>query len=342
MWSAALLAVAASFAQDAGLLQNGGFEQLGGERPARWDIFVAPFPVQAKGAAPSPDEVPTARVSREPHEGSYCVVLHSPEAYPLEPYNNWSQNILGKHSGKKLKLSGWLKTENAEGAALWAQCWQREPLHVAYVANTGESSPVYGTSDWQEVSIEFEVPSATDFLTVRCVLRGAGKAWFDDVRLEEVKETPTPSPEEKKEEPKAEEEKLAEAKAPEADTATAEEDSDAAATMKESTPAPAPEPAPKAEAKPAAKAPEPEAAAPAADTAAIEAELARLRKANASLQDELGSMRSDNKALVQNLTTLQEQIRSLQDMLRGEEPRPKAGDPIPPLVPMDFEAPGNP
>jgi hypothetical protein len=333
MIAAAAIAVFAALAQDAGLLQNGGFEELGGDRPARWDVFVAPFPVQSKGAPSAADEVPTARVSRETHDGSYCVVLHTPTAYPIEPYNNWSQNILGRHSGKRLRLSGWLKTEHAEGAALWAQCWKREPLHVAHVANTAEEMPVYGSTDWQEVSVEFDVPEGIDFLTVRCVLRGAGKAWFDDVKLEEVKE---------EEQEAASAETEADAMTEEGPEEGEEEEApEAAATMKESTPSRQAaaegkrERAPVQEASPA---PVPVAAP---DTAAIEAELARLRAANASLQDALTSMRSDNQALVESLSTLQAQIRSLQDMLHGKEPEVKPGEPIPPLVPMEFETPGQ-
>jgi len=174
----ALLALAGEI----NLIANGGFEELSGDRPARWDVFVAPYPAQADDDV----EPPAARSSQEAAEGNYAVMLHNPQAYPSEPYNNWSQNVVGDYGGKTLTLTGHVRTEDAEaGAGLWVQCWRKNPLRVVAIANTATGYPLYGTTPWTPVEAELTVPEGTELLTVRCVLKGSGKAWFDEIALHE-------------------------------------------------------------------------------------------------------------------------------------------------------------
>lgn len=343
-----LLAVAAFAADTPPMLANGGFEQLQGERPVRWDIFIAPYPQASVAPA-----LPTARISREAQAGDYCAVLETPLQYPNEPYNNWSQNIIGRYGGQRLRVSGWIKTENADGAAIWVQCWRRDPLRVAHVANTGDTVPIYGTTDWQQVSLEFDVPEQTSFLTLRCVLKGGGKAWFDEVILEPAPE-PEPEPEaiatpEKPTPPTppvadADATDAAEPASPKAEPAVAAE-VEAPATMVES-PDPEFSAAEDTGAAEEAAAEPSTAEAPVAppDTAAIEAEIARLREANAALNGALGAVQSDNRELLKQLATLQEQLVALQEALKpagaarsGQEQPPTSASAPPPLVPRDYK-----
>lgn len=321
------------------MIANGGFEQLQGERPVRWDIFIAPYPQASVSPA-----LPTARISREAQAGEYCAVLETPLPYPNEPYNNWSQNIIGRYGGQRLRVSGWIKTENADGAAIWVQCWRRDPLRVAHVANTGDATPLYGTTDWQQVSLEFDVPDQTAFLTLRCVLKGGGKAWFDEVLLEPAPE-PEPEPGDiaKPEAPALPEPPVADAG--EADAPAPEE---TAAAAPEAEPAPVSPEAPATmvespaqEDAPLDTAEEPAETIP--DTTAIEAEIERLRAANAELNGALGAVQDDNRALLKQLATLQEQLIALQQALQPaapQRPAPAADAPAPdgppPLVPRDY------
>jgi hypothetical protein len=188
-WIAGLLITsmaACAVAQTLNLVANPGFETLTGTMPARWHVFVAP----KEGAV--------GKLSGAAHQGQRAVVLHTPTPYASEPINNWSQNILLELGGKKLKASAAIKVENAQEAALWVQCWQKKPLKVLHVVHTGLEQPLYGSQDWQDVWMEFDVPEGTAFLTLRCVLKGAGTAWFDDIALEEVL---PPKVEKKDEEP---------------------------------------------------------------------------------------------------------------------------------------------
>ena len=175
------------------LLRNPGFEEPEGAQPASWHVFVE----AREGAYAQLD-------TQNACEGKTCVVLHNPDTYAKDPCNNWSQNILENSGGKKLVLGCKIKTENAGGAALWLQCWRKDPWGVTLAASTSERFPVAGTKDWTAVALKTTVPQDTDFMVVRCVLKGAGTAWFDDVRLVEddsAKDAP-PSKDRMPEDPK--------------------------------------------------------------------------------------------------------------------------------------------
>jgi len=163
---------------DDNLIPNPGFEDLSGSMPARWDVFVQP----ADGA--------TGRLVDDAHAGKYAVQLQTATPYPQDPANNWSQNLVGDFGGKRLRISGYIKVSEVEDAAIWVQCWRKEPWRVLQVFSTSTRAPVYGTKDWDETFIEFDVPQNTDYLTVRCVIKGSGTATFDDLSLVEIGEAP--------------------------------------------------------------------------------------------------------------------------------------------------------
>lgn len=311
MWAALCLLLAAPFAEEpVELISNGGFERLRGASPEAWDLFVAPLD---ESTASDGTPAPSARVARDASTGEYCVELSTPTPYPREPYNNWSQNLFGAFAGKRLKLSAAIRTDNADGAALWVQCWKRQPLHVLQVANTALQNPMTGTHPWTRHELEFEVPAGTDFLTVRCVLKGAGTAWFDELSLVESPPLPAPEPdtgvEAKAQEPNQappEEDKNQQEQALKADTQTIESSIPTEASV-------------------------------------IEAELARLKEANVLLAEALDSMQSDRVQLVQELLALQTQMQALQEALPAAIAKEKSAPPTlapgtksPPLVPLDF------
>jgi hypothetical protein len=178
----ALVCISAFTAPAENLLANPGFEDLAGDRPARWDVFVQPKP----GAE--------AAISDIAHGGAYSIRLHTPTPYEKEPVNNWSQNLIADFGGQTLEISGFIRVQEAKEAALWIQLWRKRPWGVLGAHSTSVDSPVYGTAEWQEVRMSVEVPKGTDFVTIRCVLLGTGSAWFDDLSVTRVeagaKDTP--------------------------------------------------------------------------------------------------------------------------------------------------------
>lgn len=296
LWVAYILL--ASSAAGGNLLANPGFEELSGEEPARWNCYVAPM----EGAF--------GRLDDTAHEGKYAVMLHIPTPYEKDPANNWSQNVIGDFAKKKLRLSAFIKTKDASEAAVWVQCWRKDPWGVLLAMSTSQDAPVYGTHDWERVEMSIDAPENTDFLTVRCVLKGTGTAWFDDIRIEQLEEAKKeekipPAPEHAKSAP-------------------------ASVTPKE-PPAPAKAPA------------ESKTAAPCDDRRVkeMESELSQLRESNKDLKDTLGHIRTTNKELVRELSALQGQLKDLQQQLRTtpQPPESKAeasigeGPRTPPLVP---------
>jgi hypothetical protein len=167
----AAIALAAAAAAGENLLANPGFESAAHDQPDQWSVYVMPH----EGAF--------ARADRAARSGDFAALLHTPTPYAQDPANNWSQNITGDFAGKTLQAGAWIRTEAAGGAAIWVQCWKRNPLRLLHTANSATRDPVRGTQGWREVSMPVEVPEGTAFLTLRCVIQGTGSAWFDDLRL---------------------------------------------------------------------------------------------------------------------------------------------------------------
>ncbi|MBI4560175.1 MAG: hypothetical protein HY706_21490 [Candidatus Hydrogenedentes bacterium] len=161
------------------LLKNPSFEEVESGYPAHWRQSVSPM----EGAYARLDDTGG-------FEGSRCVALHNPRSYEKEPANNWSQNLVSDYIGMELTLSGSVKTTDVTEAALWLQCWQRDPARILRVFSTGDNSRLTGTKDWTTVTTRAKVPVGTDFLVVRCVLKGQGTAWFDGIALAATDEPP--------------------------------------------------------------------------------------------------------------------------------------------------------
>ncbi|GMW02833.1 MAG: hypothetical protein AMXMBFR84_39690 [Candidatus Hydrogenedentota bacterium] len=182
MISWAILYGVCTTATAANALVNAGFESIAGDKPAQWLVYVEPM----DGAEYAVD----TDVHRS---GGASIRLHNPRLYAEEPANNWSQNILRNYSGKKVKLTAYIKADNATEAAVWIQAFRKSPLRLLLQASSSDTVHMGGTQDWTEVAVETTIPAGSDFLVVRCVLKGEGTAWFDDLQLE-VEQPPSTPP----------------------------------------------------------------------------------------------------------------------------------------------------
>jgi len=293
------------------LVANPGFEDLAGDKPARWDQFVQPMP----GA--------DAKLSDAAHGGAYAVRLHIPTPYEKEPVNNWSQNIVGDFGGKTLRVSGFIRVEDAKEATIWLQLWRKKPWGVLGAASTSIDSPVYGTQDWQEVSMDVPVPEGADFVTLRCVLMGSGTAWFDDLSVavtedakpEEDTEAPAKSPEASPDKPDSN----ADAVAKSADEEIMAEDEAEVPDLGEAFEQPT---LPQDTVLPLVN--------------ELESEVRRLRSANEVLTDTLQEIQNVNQELLKEMMAVQAELQEMKagkngaaaPALQGDKPR------VPPLVPL--------
>lgn len=308
-WRALCLLVLCSAGATAeNLVANPGFEDLAGDKPSHWDQFVQPMP----GAV--------ADLSDAAHNGAYAVRLHIPAPYDKEPVNNWSQNIIGDFGGQTLQVSGFIRVEEAKEAAIWLQIWRKKPWGVLGAASTSIDMPVYGTGDWQEVSMEVPVPEGADFVTLRCVLMGTGTAWFDDLFVGPPMSNDAPNPETVADPPEAvNEEPVPDATLAPKSTGVVDE-----AVME------APHPA---DIELAPEVPQ-ETVLPMMTE--LEAEVRRLRDTNALLTDTLQEIQGANQALLKEMMSVQEEIRRLKE--ENTEAAAPALVPekrrVPPLVPL--------
>jgi uncharacterized protein (TIGR03067 family) len=155
------------------LLGNPGAEQGVDGEPMVW--FAAQVPVEG---------LRLWRATDERHSGAASLAISNTHEYDQRVCNNWAQKVWNVPVGRPVVLSGYIKTENAKAVNLCIQCWnEAEDQMVAF-----GSTPVLSDSqDWTLVSTQpVFVPAETAVITVRAVLTGTGKVWFDDLALKVV------------------------------------------------------------------------------------------------------------------------------------------------------------
>jgi len=161
------------------LLKNPGFELVKKGLPDQW-MWVGWF---------NP-EVKFARDTAVKHSGaasaSITITKMTDRLKKFGP-PNFAQGIDGKLvAGKKIKMTGYIKTQNVKGVApIGVQCWGKGI--IIKFGTTQFKQPVSGTTGWKKVTVVLDVPKNTEKVRVLCMLIGTGKVWFDDVKLEVVK-----------------------------------------------------------------------------------------------------------------------------------------------------------
>ncbi|MDQ3813587.1 MAG: hypothetical protein M3347_06515, partial [Armatimonadota bacterium] len=153
------------------LLRNGGFEEMQGEQPAGWSAWKSGFRMAAG----------------EGRGGSRAVVCEN--ASGKEEHGVGQTLTLNRTAVAPLIVRGWSKAQDVSRGA--------DPgysIYVDLVYNDG--TPLWGqtanfhcgTHDWQQRELLILPEKPVKSLSVYCLLRGhTGKAWFDDVAVEESK-----------------------------------------------------------------------------------------------------------------------------------------------------------
>jgi hypothetical protein len=154
------------------LLLNPGAEQGKDDLPSFW--FEAAIPAEGLRMYRSRDYV---------HSGNFSLAISNTHKYDQTVCNNWAQSIMDVPAEGIVRLSAYLKTKDADSVNVCLQCWGLENNMLAFA-----STPVVrGDQDWILLYSEpVAVPSGTAKITVRAVLTGLGKAWFDDLAVVSV------------------------------------------------------------------------------------------------------------------------------------------------------------
>ncbi|MEL7163612.1 MAG: peptidase S41, partial [Bacteroidota bacterium] len=117
-------------------------------------------------------------VSPEARTGEQSVLIAHEEGD--EGFRAWGQNVKPNFGGKKLKLTGYLRSENVSDG--FAGLWLRIDPNVGFdnMADRG----VTGTNDWQRFEVELDYDeNAAENIAFGGLLVGKGKVWIDDLEL---------------------------------------------------------------------------------------------------------------------------------------------------------------
>jgi serine/threonine-protein kinase len=124
-----------------------------------------------------------------PHGGRYSAMLERTDTAPqsMNLGSLWQMIDAGRFAGRRIRLSGYLKTQEADSAGLRIRISRSEggQLKFAHV----DSARLEGTSDWQEVQIVADIPEDESVLSIEVVLEGRGRLWADDLSLSIVDES---------------------------------------------------------------------------------------------------------------------------------------------------------
>lgn len=113
----------------------------------------------------------------EARRGNNSAFIESKEE--ATTFGALSFNIPADFVGKKLKLTGYMKTENVtEG---FAGLWMRIDPKVAFY-NMGDKG-IKGTTEWQKYEIELNYEVRAEKIIVGGLLAGKGKMWIDDLEI---------------------------------------------------------------------------------------------------------------------------------------------------------------
>jgi len=172
----------ALIAQSGELLRNGDFEKLSGEMPAEWTAIA---PAEHQKACEFASDGRHARSGR-----SARISNTNPRNRGVTAFSQKLDAESARESrGKTLELSAWVRTYEATVADVWMQCYDEAEKELALIRPRAYGS-VWGTTEWAKVVARGVVPEKTRAIVVRCVVRGIGEAWFDDLSARETKAVP--------------------------------------------------------------------------------------------------------------------------------------------------------
>ena len=165
------LRVVRSGASGARLLQNGDFEQAAGGKLAGW--------------AAAPQGYSIAR--GEGRNGSQALRCENPSG---SVWVGASQSLeLNRASVAPLVVRGWSKAENVSGGPDNDYSLYADIVYTDGSTLWGQTANFHaGTHDWEQREMIILPEKPVKVLTLHCLLRGhSGRAWFDDVTVEEMK-----------------------------------------------------------------------------------------------------------------------------------------------------------
>lgn len=155
--------------------------------------FIVPKGWKPSGSAEDRYEIGLWKVGG--YESQNCgVIRSSKKTYDPVDYGSLIQIVSSqKYLGKKLKLTGYMKTRSVEA---WAGFFIRADVEEGKEPLTFKSMQerkIHGNTNWTKYEVLVDVPLNASKLVFGGILHGPGIAWFDSVNLEIIGETSIPA-----------------------------------------------------------------------------------------------------------------------------------------------------
>ena len=156
------------------LLTNGGIEEGGEDAPRAW----------SQGASIPGVEYIWSRGTAHGGKASLCLKKTAQRYFPIA---QWSQEVEREGDNPRLKVSAWIKAEQAGKAILDAQFidgdGKRSHAWVAYIGARKANDPLV-SHDWRRYVGIVAIPPETKRIIIAPQIYGPGTVWFDDLDAE--------------------------------------------------------------------------------------------------------------------------------------------------------------
>lgn len=126
------------------------------------------------------------------HKGQASGFLKSVTAESKEEFTTMMQQFKAEnYLGKRMKLSGFLKSKGVDGfCGLWMRV-DNALQDVLQFDNMGDR-PIVNDTEWNHYYIVLDVPENSAIISFGVLLSGRGQVWIDELEFEEVSfDTPT-------------------------------------------------------------------------------------------------------------------------------------------------------
>lgn len=119
------------------------------------------------------------------HTGTKSGLLYAKAEVNEQQFATMMQGFQAREFiGKRIKLSCFLKTEQADKCGAWLRIDNASGDTVQF--DNMDNRSIQGTTDWNHYSIVLDVPEDSTSIHFGVLLIGGGKVWADGFRFEEV------------------------------------------------------------------------------------------------------------------------------------------------------------
>ncbi|MEP0263450.1 S41 family peptidase [Dokdonia sp.] len=144
---------------------NLDFEKVSKETPSQWNNF-------------GNGDYKVSIDSTVVQQGNYSASIESSEEG--KEFWAWGLTIPVTFGGKKIKLTGYVKTENVSGGH--GGLWMRIDPRVGF--DNMQNRGIKGTTEWEKYEIELDLkPNEAKSIVVGGILVGKGKIWIDNLKV---------------------------------------------------------------------------------------------------------------------------------------------------------------